>query len=529
MNFIEAAIFILFLAVISVPIANRARLPLEIFLVLGSGIISLVTWMPGFVIDPKIIFNLLLPPILFHAAYFTSWHDLKSNIRPISLLAFGLVIFTMLIVAIVAKNIFPVFSWGECFLLGAIISPTDAASATSIIKKIGAPRRIITILEGESLINDATALITFRYSLVAVISGSFSLPVATAQFFVSTLGGVAVGLMVAVLSVFILQKIKSVPAETTLTFITALTAYLVGEHLYVSGVIATVVCGVYFGWRIPILNSSRTRIHAKGSWDTIIFIINGFAFTLIGLELPSILQNLHNHPLGHLVFYGVLISVIVMLARLIWVFFTVYLLRIIFPHIARKDPAPAWSVAFILGWCGMRGIISLAAALSLPIYIAPDIPFPHRDLILFITYCVIVLTLIVPSFSLPFLLRFFKLSDVENKMKQEALARMRSFEGVLDNLQEVMKKEKIPEEIFHEFSKHVDRRINVLQTQLQATAYSTVNREYQAIKTLTLAAIASERKTLLQLRYSAEINDDVFHLLLSELDVEELRAKTLRV
>lgn len=528
MNFIEVAIFILFFAIISVPIANRSRLPLEIFLVIGSCIISLIPWLPSFEINPKIVFSLFLPPILFYAAYFTSWHGLKSNLRPISLLAFGLVIFTMIIVALIAKVIFFNLSWGECFLLGAIISPTDATSATSIIKKLGAPRRIITILEGESLINDATALLLFRFSLIAVIAGSFSLTYAMGQFFVISLGGVAVGLVIGIISVLILQKINSVPAETTLTFITALTVYLVAERLNVSGVIATVACGIFFGIRFPELSTSRTRIHAKASWDTVIFIINGFAFALIGLELPAIIKNLAYHSIGIFILDGIIVSAVVILARIIWIFLTAHLSRMLSPTIARNDPVPSSPTLFILGWCGMRGIISLAAALSLPFFISPGIPFPHRDLILFITYIVIVITLITPVFSLPFLLNFFALTDSENKMKQEAIARIRSLEGVIEELQEVIKKENIHEDLIYEFKKQIERRMKVIHTQLGETPYSTLNNEYQTIKMLTFVAIDSERKTLFKLRALGHISDDVFHLLLEELDIEEMRAKTLR-
>ena len=227
MNFTESSLFILFLAILSVPVANRARLPLEIFLVIGSCIISFLSWVPNVAINPKIIFNVFLPPILFYAAYFTSWNDLKINKRSISMLAFGLVLFTTAMVAVVVKLLLPEFTWAEGFLLGAIISPTDAASATAIIKKLGAPRRIITILEGESLINDATALILFRYSLVAVMTGAFSFSQAATQFVISTGGGAAVGLLVGLISIYILPRIRSVPApETTLSLITALTSYL---------------------------------------------------------------------------------------------------------------------------------------------------------------------------------------------------------------------------------------------------------------------------------------------------------------
>ncbi|MBA3660214.1 MAG: Na+/H+ antiporter [Gammaproteobacteria bacterium] len=529
MNFIEAAIFILFLAIISVPIATRFRLPLEIFLLFGSALISLMPGLSNFKINPIIILNLFLPPILFYAAYFTSWQDFKFNIRPISLLAFGLVIFTMVVIACISKIALPQFSWGESFLLGAIISPTDAASATTIIKKFGAPRRLVIILEGESLINDATALILFRFSLAAVIGGSFSVTSAITQFLYITTGGIILGLVLGFLAVSILQKINSVSAETTLTFVTAFTCYILGEHLGVSGVITTVVTGIYLGLRFPEVASSQTRINAKASWNTLMFIINGFVFALIGLELPTIIQNLQTNTWSNLIYYGLLISCTVIAARIIWVFSAAYLSRLLVPIINRNDPLPTWRGLFVLSWTGMRGIVSLATALAIPYFISTAVPFPHRDLILFITYCVIVFTLIIPTVSLPLMLRIFKLSDPENKMKQEAIARMQSLKGAVEHLHAMVKKEKIPEPIFEEFLNQIERRLKVIETQLSERPYSTLNNEYLGLKRLTLAAIESERKTLLKLRKSGDIHDEIFHQLSDELDLEEMRAKTLRI
>jgi len=528
-NFIEAAIFILFFAVISVPIANRFRLPLEVFLVIGSCLISLAPGLPAFEVNPRLVFYLFLPPILFHAAYFISWRDFKLNIRVISLLAFGLVLFTMVTVAFVTKLILPQLSLAECFLLGAIISPTDAASATAIIKKLQAPRRLVTILEGESLVNDATALILFRFSLIAIVSGSFSMPVAITQFITSTVSGACVGFAIGMVSVRILQKIHSVAAETTFTFIVPLITYLAAENLHASGVIAVVVCGIYFGMRLPELISSKTRIHSKVSWNTFIFIINCFAFALIGFELPRILKNLPSHEIGHFVLYGIFISLVVILARLLWVYIAAYLSRILFPFIARKDPMPSLRALITLGWCGMRGIVSLASALSLPMFLASNTAFANRNLIIFLTYCVIVVTLTIPSFTLPALLRYFKLVDYDNKLKQESLARVRSLEGINCELYRFAQNEKIPDALLHEFQNQIDRRIKVIQTQLSETPYSTLNGEYQYIKKLALAAIDSERATLLKLRKLGEIHEEVFNMLLDELDLEEVRAKTLRL
>lgn len=528
MNFIEPAIFILLFAILSVPIATRFHLPLEIFLLIGSGLLSLSPWLPAFQLNPQIVFILFLPPILFYAAYFTSWRDFKFNFRPISLLAFGLVIFTTIIVAVVAKFALPEFTWAESFLLGAILSPTDATSATSIIKKLGAPRRLITILEGESMVNDATALILFRFSLATVLGSSFSLPSATIHFVIEAFGGIILGLAIGVFSIYLLPKIKSVEAETTFTFITAYTSFLVSEYVGVSAIISTVVCGIYCGIRFPEVASSLTRINAKAAWNTLLFIINGFVFTIIGLELPIILKNLKAESISYFIWYGLIISIVVILARLLWVYPMAYLPRLFFPAIERKDPMPSWKILFVTGWSGMRGIVSLAAALSIPFFVSADLLFPHRDLIQFITYCVIVITLLIPTLSLPFIIHVFRFPE-EDEMKQEALARIRSLENSIRNIELLSEKEKIPCEVVKDFIKHLNRRYDVIKTQLNQTPYSTLNKEYAALRKLMLTAIESERSTLLELRKSGEVHDEVFHRLSDELDVEEIRAKTLRI
>lgn len=527
MNFIESSIFILFFAIISVPIATRFKLPLEIFLVVGSCLIGLLG-VSAFQINPMIVFYIFLPPILFYAAYFTSWHDFRFNLRPISLLALGLVIFTMITVALIAKMILPL-TWAEAFLLGSIVSPTDASAATAIIKKLGAPRRLITILEGESLVNDATALLLFRFSLTAVLVGSFSFGNAIAQFFVVTTIGALVGLLVGLAAVYLLKHLKDAQAETTLTFVTAFTCYMLAERMHVSGIIATVLCGIYFGIKFPEFTSSQTRISAKLSWNTLLFIVNCFVFTLIGLELPWIIKNLGSYTLSSLILYGLTISLIVILVRMIWVFLVAHLTRILIPSIARKDPTPPWQTLFILSWSGMRGIVSLAAALSLPYQLPSGEPFANRELIIFITYCVIVLTLILPTFSLPYLLQIFRLTDTGNKMKEEALARIRSLEGVLETTAALAEKEHISGEILIDFRKHIQRRLKVIETQLSETPYSTLTDDYISLKKLTITALQKERDTLIKLRRSGEIHDEVFHHLSDELDLEEIRTRSLRM
>lgn len=527
MNFVEAAILMLFLASISVPIANRFRIPHEIFLVIGSCIISLFPGSPFIQLNPVVVFQLFLPPILFYSAYFTSWQDLKFNRRPILLLAFGLTIVTSLVVAATAVLFIPGFTWLEGLLLGAIVSPTDASSAISIIKRIGGPRRLLTLLAGESLINDAAALILFRFTLTALIVGSFSVSGAIVQFFIMSIGGAALGLAIGYVAVTLLRWIKALQAEVTITFITAFSCFLIAERVGLSGVIATVVCGLYFGRQIPSVGSSTTRVHAKSNWNTLIFIINGFIFTLIGLELPYILQHIKEYSVSSLLFYGVIISMVIIVTRIAWVFPAAYLPRVFFPKIIKNDPMPPWQFLVVLGWAGMRGIISLAAALSIPFGITSV--NLHRDLILFLTYCVIVATLLLPTFTLPFLMRFFKLKDdSEELLKEEVMTRINLIEKVMIHITNVAQKENIPCEILTEFHKQIERRRRTIESQLTETPYSTLSREYYSIKRLALAATRKERNILLELRKKGKIHDETFHLLLDEVDLEEFRTRSVR-
>lgn len=529
MSFIEASIFILLLASVSVPIANRFKIPLELFLVIGSCIISQIPGLPPIQLNPIVVFQIFLPPILFYAAYFTSWQDFKYNIRPIMHLAFGLTLFTAVVVALAATYFIPGFTWLEGLLLGAIVSPTDASSAITISKNIGAPRRLITLLSGESLLNDAAALTLFRFCIAAILVGSFSTGLAITQFFIVTLGGAAIGLAIGYAAVYLLQLIKDMQAEITLTFIVAFSCYFVAEHFKVSGVIATVVCGIYFGRRIPEYVSSTTRFNAKSNWNTLMFIINGFIFTIIGLELPVILKNIGPYSTTSLILYGSLISLVVILARLVWVFPAAYLPRRLFPGIAKKDPMPPWRMLIIVGWSGMRGIISLAAALSIPLQLSPNIAFPQRDLILFLTYCVIVATLILPTITLPFLLRYFKLpDDSEELIKEEIVIRIRALDAAIDHLSEIARKGHISQDIIKQFHDDILQRKETLSSALYETPYSTLSKEYFTTKKLALGLVKAERRALLEMRKKGELHDEIFHKLLDEIDLEEVRIRSVR-
>src|SRR6266849_5874007 len=372
-------------------VARKIRVPYPILLTCGGVLLALVPGLPSIQLEPQLVFNLFLPPLLFPAALFTSWRDFRANLRPISLLAIGLVLFTTVSVAYLA-HYFMALPLAAGFVLGAIISPPDAIAATAIADRLKVPRRIVTILEGEGLVNDATALVAYRFAVVAVVAGSFSLAHASVQFFVVGIGGILVGLAVGWLAEQFHKRVDDAPIEITVSLLTPFVAYLAAERFGFSGVLAVVTAGLYLGMRMPELLSFRTRLRGGPVWEMVEFLLNGFVFILIGLQLPEVVSALSGHsiPVQRLVWYALLISLAVIVIRILWVFPATYLPRLVFKKVCRHDPYPPWRHVTIVAWTGMRGVVSLAAALALPLTLRDSAtPFPGRDLILFLTFVVI--------------------------------------------------------------------------------------------------------------------------------------------
>lgn len=529
MPLIEATILLLLFATIAVPWAGRTGVPVEILLVIGSLLLSVMPGLPSVVLEPGVVFTLFLPPILFAAAYFTSWRDFRKNQRPIFLLAFGLVLFTVVLVAAALRFMIPEVPWPVAFLLGAIVSPSDASAATAIIRKLGVPRRLVTVIEGESLVNDATALVAYRFALLALTTGSFSLGAAAGKFLVAAVGGAAAGYLVAALGLFILKRLEDSSAETTLTLITAFAAYLSAEHLGLSGVIATVVAGLYYGRYLTSVTSARTHIEAEASWSTVLFVINGLVFTLIGLQLPEVMRGLDRYSRGDLALYGAAIALVVIAVRFVWVFPAAYLPRRLFKSIARRDPMPPWSNVIALGWTGMRGIVSLAAALSIPLTLPSGEEFPHRHLLIFLTYVVILVTLLVPAMTLPALMRGLGLRDEGESRRDETVARLALMKAVIEELGTLKGASQFPAEMIEGTATRYQHRAQTLEANLEPTAFSPLFDEDQRLRQLLKRLLKTERKELEVLRRRATIHDEVFFLLNRELDIEEARLHGQRI
>jgi CPA1 family monovalent cation:H+ antiporter len=502
-------------------LAKRLNIPLPILLVLGGLLLGLIPGLPVVRLNSELVFLIFLPPLIYPAALFTSWRDFHYNLRPIFLLAVGLVLFTTAAVGFLAHWFLPDFPLAAGFLLGAIISPPDAIAATAIAHRLQVPRRIVTVLEGESLVNDATALVAYRFALAAIMTGVFSPWAAAGQFIVVGGGGILVGFAVGWLAALIQKPIEDPPIEIALSLLTPFASYLAAEHMGVSGVLAVVTTGLYHGWRLPELTSSRTRLQAGPVWEMIGFTLNGFIFLLIGLQLPEVLRHLGGHPVRELIFYAVLITAAVILIRIIWVFPATYLPRWLSPRLRQRDPPPPWQYVALVAWTGMRGVVSLAAALAVPMNTESGANFPGRELVLFLTFVVILVTLVVQGLSLPTLIRWLGVRDDQEAEKEERQARLKSNQAALAHLDD-MKDPPRPDLVERLRVEYRDR-IRQLELPAPESADGAVALFSAEFEELSRNALKVERAMVLKLRNERVINDDVLRRIQRDIDLAEAR------
>ena len=504
--------------------ARRFHIPYPIFFVIGGTVLGFIPGLPQVRLNPDLIFLVVLPPLLFPAALFTSWRDFRANLRPISLLAIGLVLFTTIMVAYLARYLFHL-PLAAGFVLGAIISPPDAIAATAIAERLKIPRRIVTILEGESLVNDATALVAYRLAIGAVATGLFSWFQAGGEFVLIAVGGVLAGLVVGWLAEQFHRRVDDAPIEITASLLTPFAAYLLAEHFLVSGVLAVVTAGLYLGRRSPEILSYQTRLRGGPVWETIEFLLNGLVFILIGLQLLEILQRLaaDHLPVRLLIFYAVSITVAVTILRVLWVVPATYLPRLLFKRICRHDPYPKWQHVAIVAWTGMRGVVSLAAALALPITTANGDLFPGRDLILFLTFVIIFATLVLQGLSLPFLIRWLGVEDDGAIETEERQARLLANQAALAKLQEITEPDAPRVEALDrlriEYEDHI-LQLRSDQPQQAGEPLRLFSTEYER---LSHEALKTERRTIIKLRNAGTINDEVLRRIQRDIDLAEAR------
>jgi monovalent cation/hydrogen antiporter len=508
-------------------LARKLHISYPILFVIGGLLLGWIPGLPKVRLNPELVFLFFLPPLLFPAALFTSWRDFRANLRPISLLAIGLVLFTTVTVAYLA-HYFMNLPLAAGFVLGAIISPPDAIAATAIAERLKVPRRIVTILEGESLVNDATALVAYRFAVAAVISGSFSLAHASGQFFIVGIGGIATGLAVGWLAQQFHKRVDDAPIEITVSLLTPFVAYLSAERLGVSGVLAVVTAGLYLGRRMPELLTFKTRLQSGPVWEMVEFLLNGFVFILIGLQLPEVLHALSGHdiPIHRLVRYALIISLAVIIIRILWVFPATYLPRLIFKKLYRHDPHPKWQHVTIIAWTGMRGVVSLAAALAIPLTMdgtSDSPPFPDRDLILFLTFVVILATLVIQGLSLPLLIRCLEVRDDGSMEKEEREARLKANQTALARLDKIAERNPAKADALQrlriEYEDHI-RQVEGAERASAGTPLRLFSSEYER---LSHEALQVEHRTILELRDKNVISDEVLRRIQRDIDLAEAR------
>ena len=552
MNDIELLIGLLVAVAALAWLAARLNVPYPILLVVGGLAIATVPGLPAVELRPDVVFLLFLPPLLYYAALLTSWRDFKGNLRPIMLLAVGLVLFTTCLVAVTAHWAMGL-GWAAAFTLGAIVSPPDAVAATAVAQRLRVPRRVVAILEGESLVNDATALVLYRVGIaIALGQQSFSLGGLGLRFLWVAAAGVAIGYAAGVLVAWVRPRINDPAVEGTVSLLTPFISYLPAEWLHVSGVLAVVTQGIYLSRRIPQVVSPRSRLRAFAMWETLVFVLNGVIFILIGLQLPTILGALRDRSsAGALVGYAALVSVVVIAARLLWVFPVTYGSRVVSQALRRRDPAPDWRSVSVIAWTGMRGIVSLAAALALPNGSDGRPPFPHRDLILFVTFGVILATLVVQGLTLPAIIRWLRMPDEPDEADEETTARYLGALAAVERLDELAAAGGSRAPAIVRIRAEYDERIQFYVRQLvtappeapavggngddrgggggggrpgetgdDAAAMETFCSAPQNVRRQTIAA---ERGMMIRLRDTGVIGDEVLRRIQQDLDLEASR------
>jgi CPA1 family monovalent cation:H+ antiporter len=504
--------------------AHRSGIPYPILLVVGGGALGFMPGAPDAVLEPELVLVIFLPPLLYSAAFFSSLHDLRDNMRPISLLAVGLVLLTTLAVGLVAHALIPDLSWAAAFTLGAVVSPTDPVSATAIASSVGAPRRFVTVVEGESLVNDATGLIAYKFAVAAAVTGSFSMLDATGTFVLNAVGGVAIGVVVGMVITELRRATDDAPTEITISLLTPYFAYLPAEALGVSGVLAAVTAGIWLGWRSPELITPSTRIQAFAFWEILVFLLNATLFVLVGLELPHVLEAARATTTdAELVLYSVVVALTVMAARFLWVVPTTFLPRRFSTRLREVAPVDVGHT-LLVAFTGMRGAVSLAAALAIPVTTDAGTPFPGRDLIIFLVYATILITVVGQGLTLGPLIRWLgAVDDGEAQLRWENKARLRAARAAIDRIDELAEEDWVREETARRMRAAYDFRVRRYGARFDDADDGALERGSLAYQRLRREVLAAERGEIIRLRNQGYINDEVMRRIERDLDLEHER------
>jgi Na+/H+ antiporter len=522
--------FEIFLAALFVSVAGLNALarwfsvPYPIPLVLGGLVLGLLPGIPDIELEPDLVLLIFLPPLLYAAAFFSDLRALHNDLRAISLLSIGLVFTTIGAVAVLGHAVIGL-TWPMAFALGAIVSPTDPVAATAIMRRLGAPRRIVNIIEGESLVNDATALVAYRVAVTAAVGGSFSAIDAGLEFVGAAAGGIAIGFAVGFIVAEIRRRLDDTTTELTISLLTAYAAFIPADELGLSGVLASVTTGLYLGWRAPELASPQTRLQGFAVWEILTFLLNATLFILIGVQLPLIVEGLEGRGAGEVIGYAALVCGTVIGVRFAWMFTVPYLIRLVDRRPQQRARRAGAAQRFVAAWAGLRGAVSLAAALALPLQTDAGAPLPDRDLILFITFALILVTVVGQGLTLPLLIRRLGLrEDGAEEEAEEVHARLAASIAALERLDELAIEEWIRDDTvervrgMYEFRR---RRFKVRAGKIDDE--DGIEERSLSYQRLMHELYDAQRHTLVELRNGGQISNDVMHRIERELDLEESR------
>lgn len=507
-------------------LAQRLKIPYPIVLVIAGLVVCFVPGIPRVSLNPELIFLVVLPPLLYAAAWVTSWRDFKENFINIASLAIGLVAFTVFGVAVVVPLFFAGFDWRVGLVLGATVATTDAIAATSIAKRVGLPKRIVDVLEGESLLNDATGLLALEFGTAMVVYGQTpSFISGVARFVYLGAVGVAIGVVLAMLVEWFERRVDDANIEITISIFVPYAAYLAAEAVHASGVLAVVAAGLFLGGRSSRFFSPSVRLQANAVWSSLTFILNGLVFVLIGLQLPYVLSGIRESSLPRLVALGALFSAFLIALRLAWTYPSAYFANFMRSRILhRRDPVPNARGLFVVGWTGMRGVIALAAAISLPQTLSSDAPFPHRSLIIFLTFSVILVTLVLQGLTLPAVIRALGLGGSSRPHTREEEARRLVLERALQRLKQRREEDK-PEfaDTYDDLAQHYRERLASVNGQVDVDVNP---QQYQRYLALSREMLEVERQAALDLRNQGRIDNEIARELEEELDLSETRLRS---
>jgi CPA1 family monovalent cation:H+ antiporter len=517
---LQVILLLLAVLVVVAVIAQRLKLAPSILLVTAGILLALIPGMPQIMLAPELVLLGLLPPLIYSAGVAMSWREFRFNLRPITLLAFGCVVFTTCAIAVAVHYLLD-WPWAVAFVLGAIVAPPDVVAPLAIARRLGLPRRLLVVLEGEGLANDATALILYRFAVLAIVTGSFSMTKAGGTFGLIVLGEIFYGIGVGWLSLRLRQWAHNTRVEITLSLMTPYIAYWIPEHLGGSGVLATVACGLYVSWNGPRLISALTRLQGIFFWDLMIYLIEGFVFLITGLQARTLIEKAHDFPIRELLLVTALTAAIAIVARFVWVFPATYLPRWLSPSLRRRDPSPPWQQAFVLAFTGVRGVVSLAAALAIPLTTESGAPFPHRDLILFATFGVIIITLVGQGLTLPTVIRWLGVArhaKAEHRREQEAEldARNEVLRASRLHLKNLAEERKLSRDTVMFLNARHDHRAGLIPRDLD-DGFAFI-RDSNDVR---LELIATERRFLYEMLRDGKITDESRRRLERDLDLEE--------